>query len=174
MEKDYKNFEKIMPLILQNEGGYVHHPADKGGATNKGVTQGVYTTYLKNNGKPFKDVKNITKEEIFNIYYTNYWLLSKSNMMPYKVSVVHFDTAVNWGVTGAAKLLQLTIGVRTDGVIGPKTLEAILTFPELDLALKYCDTRVQRRYRIVEKNPTQSVFLKGWLARDSRVRNYIN
>ena len=32
--------DENMPRILKWEGGYVNHPADPGGATNRGVTIG--------------------------------------------------------------------------------------------------------------------------------------
>ena len=35
-------FESSLPFILRWEGGFVDHPADPGGRTNKGVTQKVY------------------------------------------------------------------------------------------------------------------------------------
>ena len=36
------NFDRALSLTLRYEGGYVNHPKDPGGATNKGVTQKVY------------------------------------------------------------------------------------------------------------------------------------
>ena len=33
---------KLIPFILQWEGGFVNDPADLGGATNKGVTIGTF------------------------------------------------------------------------------------------------------------------------------------
>ncbi len=35
-------FSESLPFVLRWEGGYVNHPNDPGGATNKGVTQKVY------------------------------------------------------------------------------------------------------------------------------------
>ena len=35
-------FAAALPFVLRWEGGYVNHPKDPGGATNKGVTQRVY------------------------------------------------------------------------------------------------------------------------------------
>lgn len=44
------NVEKLVPQILKWEGGFVNHPNDKGGATNKGITIGTYTYYRKVKG----------------------------------------------------------------------------------------------------------------------------
>jgi lysozyme family protein len=41
-----ENFEKSLELVLQHEGGYVHHPLDPGGRTNLGVTQRVWEDYV--------------------------------------------------------------------------------------------------------------------------------
>ncbi len=32
------NFQKVMPYIFSEEGGYADNPADPGGATNMGIT----------------------------------------------------------------------------------------------------------------------------------------
>ena len=36
-----RNFARALAATLRFEGGYVHHPADPGGATNMGVTRAV-------------------------------------------------------------------------------------------------------------------------------------
>ena len=53
------HFDRSLPLVLANEGGYVNHPADRGGATNKGVTQASFDVYRGTLGKPRDDVRNI-------------------------------------------------------------------------------------------------------------------
>jgi lysozyme family protein len=44
------NFERALAAVLVHEGGYVNHPKDPGGATNKGVTQRVYDDYRLGRG----------------------------------------------------------------------------------------------------------------------------
>ena len=46
----------LSPFILSFEGGFVNHPNDKGGATNKGVTIATWKKqgYDKDGGKPTK------------------------------------------------------------------------------------------------------------------------
>ena len=41
------NFVKCLELVLEHEGGFVDHPKDPGGATNKGVTLKTYKEFLK-------------------------------------------------------------------------------------------------------------------------------
>ena len=43
--------------------------SDLGGKTNLGVTQSTFDWYNKKNNIPIKDVKNITQQEVEDIYY---------------------------------------------------------------------------------------------------------
>lgn len=52
-------YQASLKIVLVHEGGYVNHPKDPGGATNKGVTQRVYDGYRKRNGLPARSVKFI-------------------------------------------------------------------------------------------------------------------
>ena len=74
-------YNKALKFVLKWEGGYVNDPDDKGGATNKGITQGTYNGWLKSKGLQSKDVKFITSDEVAKIYYQNYWLKAKCNTM---------------------------------------------------------------------------------------------
>jgi len=44
------NFATCLGKVLKHEGGYVNHPKDPGGATNKGVIQRTYDTWRKSMG----------------------------------------------------------------------------------------------------------------------------
>ncbi len=59
--------------LLVHEGGYVNHPSDPGGPTNKGVTQRVYDSYRKGKGQRPRTVKSITMDEVYEIYDRQYW-----------------------------------------------------------------------------------------------------
>ena len=56
-------FQESLPFILRWEGGYVNHPNDPGGPTNKGVTQKVYDAWRRRQGLPTCDVKLIEDQE---------------------------------------------------------------------------------------------------------------
>ncbi len=36
------SFDLFLPMLLQNEGGYVDNPNDPGGETNKGITMATF------------------------------------------------------------------------------------------------------------------------------------
>ena len=40
-------FVAALPFVLRWEGGFVNHPKDPGGATNKGITQAVYDNWRR-------------------------------------------------------------------------------------------------------------------------------
>lgn len=164
---------KALPLVHVFEGGYSNHPSDRGGATYKGIIQRVYDKYRKDKKLPANDVRDISEEEIADIYYTRYWIRAKCHLMPSnKIAIAVFDTAVNMGPKRAAKFLQRASGAVADGIIGPLTLEALgKTDPDL-LCRDFFELR-EGFYRRLAKRPGQDVFLSGWLRRLSALRDYV-
>src|SRR6187401_363537 len=117
-----KNFNKALQLVLAHEGGYVNHPKDPGGPTNKGITQRVYDMYRKDKGLNTRSVKNIDKAEISDIYKTRYWDMIKGDRLPDGIDYVVFDGAVNSGPGQSVKWLQRALGDnyagKVDGQLG--------------------------------------------------------
>lgn len=146
-----KTFEKALKFVLKWEGGYVNNPNDKGGATNKGITQNTYNAWLQSQGKPSKDVKNITDAEVRDIYHKNYWLAAGCDKMTPAFAVLCFDTAVNMGVSRVNEFLK---------------------------AANWSDTNLfilarAEKYNEFAKNASQREFLHGWLNRLFDLKNYI-
>ena len=52
--------KEALSRVLAHEGGYVNHPADPGGPTNKGVKQRVCDAYRKSKNFATRSVKSIT------------------------------------------------------------------------------------------------------------------
>lgn len=92
-------FEAALSHVLAYEGGYVDHPSDPGGATNRGVTQGTYDAYRADNGWPKQPVRNISDDEVADIYRTRYWDAIGADELPPALAFVVFDSAVNHGVS---------------------------------------------------------------------------
>lgn len=167
-----EKFMKGLKFVLQWEGGYSNHPADPGGATNKGVTQATYNEYRKDKGLKYGSVEYIKAVEVEEIYSDMYYKKSGAHNMPEKVSICLFDWAVNGGVSRAVKHLQRALGVIEDGKVGPKTIEAATSQNETTIAKKFLSIRVD--YYNTRSSSLKSYFLKGWLNRVNALRKYIS
>ena len=159
------NFNTALQLILKFEGGYVNNPADRGGETNKGIIQKVYDGYRKSRNLAIQSVKNITDDEVKDIYYRNYWLVAKCDKLPAGVDTAHFDAAVNGGAGQAAKFLQRAVGVNADGVIGDTTLAKVNSTEPKSLLKAYVGGRIDFYIDLAIKDASQITFLKGWIRR---------
>lgn len=162
------NFEKSLEAVLKHEGGFVDHPDDPGGATNKGITWRTYNAWRKRKGLAPRDVRHITADEIRAIYRVQYWDAVRGDDMPAGLDYCLFDFAVNSGPARAIKFLQRELGVEADGIIGQVTLGAVESLARVDAAIDgICDDRL-RWLRGLRHWPT---FGKGWARRVSEVRS---
>lgn len=170
---DRSDFLKALKFTLAWEGGYSNHPQDKGGATNKGITQKTYDAYRKDNKLAVRSVRSITNAEVEDIYYSGYWLASQCDELPSPLFYVVFDTAVNFGAVRALKFMQQALSVKEDGRWGDPDRAALKKASAVALAQEICDLRIVRRHSRVVEDPTQAVFLKGWLNRDVALRKFV-
>lgn len=112
------NFDLAVNLTLKKEGILSDHKDDAGGLTKYGISKAAYPTL---------DIANLTQEQAVAIYKRDYWDQAQCDELPYPLDVMLFDTAVNHGVTKAIKILQESLGVVADGVMGQKTRAAART-----------------------------------------------
>lgn len=160
------NFDECLKMVLAHEGGFVNHPKDPGGATNRGVTQKVYDAYRKTRARPMQSVKFITPDETKAIYKFQYWDRVQGDFLPRGLDYAVFDFAVNSGVSRASEYLQACVGVERDGVIGALTLSAIGNPANVINAL--CD----RRMSFLRNLPRFVFFGRGWTRRVVEVRKH--
>jgi lysozyme family protein len=159
------NISIFLKKVLRLEGGYVNHPNDKGGCTNKGITIHTFKSFYGNN-KTCDDLKNITEKEAEEIYRKNYWNPCWGDKIACtSVACIFVDWAVNSGVKTAIKNIQKIVGTTADGIMGNKTLSAINSYNPKELFDKIKEARKNFYENIVAKNPSQKVFLKGWMNR---------
>jgi len=166
-------FEASLPFVLRWEGGFVDHPNDPGGRTNKGVTQKVYDAWRRRQGLPVRDVKRLEDAELQRIYEAGYWLPPRCDRLARQLDLVHFDTAVNMGSGRAVRFLQKAAGCGVDGDFGSGTEKAVLACDLGDLIASYCATREAYYRELVRRNASLGVFLKGWLNRLNALRHEI-
>jgi lysozyme family protein len=161
-----RNFKKALMHVLVHEGGWADHPRDPGGATMKGVTLATYQRHFGED-KNKDDLRNITDEELEQIYRSGYWRKCRCDELPTGVDYALFDAAVNSGPGRGAKWLQAAVGAKQDGGIGPKTLSRVKEHDPLEVIGVMCD----RRLTFLRSLSTWSTFGKGWERRVEGVRD---
>ena len=159
------NFEKCFQLVLEHEGGFVNNPKDPGGTTNLGVTQRNWEVYL-NRSVTETEMRALTPDNVKSFYKELYWDRIKGDQLPAGIDYAAFDLAVNSGVYKAARYLQQIAGVADDGIIGPKSMEAILACDPEQTVDALCDMRLD----FLKRLPTFGTFGKGWSHRVAEVK----
>lgn len=99
-------FDRALAWVLRWEGGYSDHPDDPGGATNMGITQSTYDAWRSARGLPRRSVRDITRDEVAQIYRERYWQPTGCDGMPPALALMAFDCAVNQGPGKARELLE--------------------------------------------------------------------
>ena len=160
-----ENWDASFEMVLKHEGGFVNHPKDPGGMTNLGVTQRAWEGYV---GKPVDEafMRKLTPEVVKPFYKTMYWDKIKGDQLPAGVDYAAYDLAVNSGVGRAAKYLQQIAGVTADGVIGPRSMEAIKKCDAEGVVDKICNMRMT----FLKGLGTFETFGKGWTIRVNDVK----
>ena len=153
----------LVPKILKYEGGYVNNPFDKGGATNMGVTLAAWQ-HLGHPTATEEDIKNLTQDD-FKMVLRQYWNQWQADRIENQsIAEILVDWVWGSGVWGI-KIPQRILGVVDDGQVGNKTIEALNSANQIDLYNKIFQARKDFLNQIVEHNPSQHIFLQGWLNR---------
>ena len=189
------NANILLPFILRREGGFVNDPTDRGGATNKGVTITTWRQvgYDKDGDGDIDvdDLKLLTNEDVRDrVLVPHYWNRWKADTInDQKIANILVDWVWASGSHGI-KIPQRLLGVDVDGIVGPKTIEAVNFADPKSLFLAIYDERVKFINNIVERSVseyekksgrkateaellkyTQKRFRKGWLNRLSELKN---
>lgn len=159
-----ERFDNCLQFILEREGGFVDDPADRGGATNFGITQKTYDTFRRMVNLPVQSVRYINATEISTIYKNEYWNPSLANRCAAPLDLFLFDSAVQHGTRRAVKFLQTALSLTTDGIAGAATMAAIAlaTKDTIDRAFA---ARQEFYAAIIANDPIQQKFEKGWANR---------
>lgn len=152
--------------MIVNEGGYVLHTVkdDRGGATYAGIARAFHPNW---HGWRFIDQGETPPAELVRQFYrSNFWApLRLDEVAHQEVAGNLFDFGVNAGLSTAAKLAQLVVGVTPDGKVGAKTVAALNAIdPDLFVA-RYALAKIARYRDIVRKDRSQIKFLVGWVSR---------
>lgn len=175
------SIESMIEATIGKEGGYVDHPADRGGKTIWGITERV----ARRNGYT-GDMRAMPRATAVSIYRSEYAIkpgfAAVAEIFP-RVGEKLFDTGVNMGPARPAIWLQewlnaLNAGgkhwpdLKEDGDIGPATMAALRAYkalrgPEGETRLLAGLTADQgvRYKQIARGNASQEAFTYGWLGR---------
>ena len=166
---------KLLPFILKWEGGFVDDPLDNGGATNKGVTIATWRSvgYDKDGDGDIDvaDLKKLTDSDVLNrVLKPHYWDRWKADEIASQpVANILVDWVWGSGANGI-KIPQRVLGVKVDGVVGPLTLAAVNAADPKEFFDLIKKEREAFLYRIVERDPSQKRFIKGWLNRLNAIK----
>jgi lysozyme family protein len=173
--------DDLIDLLIEREGGYANHPADKGGPTCFGITEAVARAHGYSGS-----MRQLPRDEAAAIYRRLYWLRPRFDEVARRaprIAAELFDTGVNMGPAVAATFLQRVLTALNrdgsdypdlvpDGRIGAQTLGALDAFLRLrgcssgeTVLLRALEALQGERYlRLAERRPANEAFLYGWLA----------
>jgi lysozyme family protein len=171
--------DQLVDGLIAREGGFVDHPADRGGATNWGITEAV----ARANGYA-GPMALLPRGEAAAIYRRLYWLRPRFDAVARRaprIAAELFDTGANMGPGVAVTFLQRALTALNrngtdfadlipDGRIGEATLAALDAFLAVrptgeTVLLRALEALQGERYlRLAEKRPASEAFLYGWLA----------
>jgi lysozyme family protein len=155
--------ESVIDEVLRAEGGskFTNNPADRGGPTKFGITQAKWSELLGVTAT-IDDIRNITEKEARDFYRNHYILAFNFHELRKPLIPLVVDCAVNHGRVRAAMWLQRAVGVKEDGVVGPKTIAAVDSAPWVQTYARICARRVRFYGAIVGRDHSQAVFISGW------------
>ena len=173
------DIDAMIDGVIDREGGFVNHPADKGGSTCFGITEAVARAHGYAG-----EMRRLPRTEAAAIYRRLYWLRPRMDEVARRsarLAAELFDTGVNMGPTVAVTFLQRALtalnrngrdypDLTPDGRIGTATLGALDEFLSLRSAgeavlLRTLEALQGERYlRLAERRPANEAFLYGWLA----------
>ena len=178
-------FQRALQVALRHENGFVDRPAERGGPTNCGITLDTWRAYIRTKEPAIADeacgaasLKDISDEQIAELYYLGYWRPARCTDMPNEaVAAVAFDAAVNHGPAQAIRLSQQ--GARMpasdcDGVWDKQTRIRLKSAAADSVGLIDGMLLARERFyrQIVRDDPSQGMFLRGWMNRLAGLKAY--
>jgi lysozyme family protein len=157
-------FDTAIAATLKWEGGYVNDPADRGGATNLGITEATARAHGYTG-----DMRSLPLPLACAIYRHTYWA-DVYDQLPPALAAKVFDAGVNVGPAKARQFLQKALNacgcsLVVDGDLGPKSVAAAQATDTGKALAAYRAIQAQYYRDIVANKPSQAKFLNGWLRR---------
>jgi len=157
------NFPTCLQITLAYEGGFSNDAHDPGGATMWGIIQVEYDKYRRGKGEPTQTVRDISHDEMEEIYAANYWNPCQCEVWPQGNDLVVWDAAVNSGVTRSKQWAQNVL--MTPAKAWLEMARIAQAQPDrTDFVKRFC----AKRLSFLTALATWQFFGKGW---GSRVAN---
>lgn len=174
------HIDQLIDALIEREGGYCDHPADRGGATCWGITEAVARADGYRGA-----MRDLPRARAASIYRRLYWLepgFARVAADAPAVAAELFDTGVNMGPGVATGFLQRALNalnrgatdypdIALDSRLGPATRAALAGFLARrgaageGVLLKAMEALQGARYvTLAERRPANEAFLYGWLA----------
>lgn len=194
--KELKKFEDAYRFTAKWEGGLSDHPNDAGGITNYGISIVFLREFVENHRTAAKSfglpktvtadtIRNLTRQQAREIFHTAFWEKCHCHLYSPSFAATLFDAAVNSGPARATRWAQtacnstgLSINIEkkplvVDGALGPKTKDVFLFAGRIQ-AKASIEARRSFLQNLALSNPSQKVFLKGWLNRVNDLSQFIS
>ncbi len=160
--------EAVAKSLIAFEGIDSHHPLDRGGLTHYGLTLTAFQAYKP--GMTWADLAALSFEQVVDIITEVYALRPGFwKIADHWVMWAVIDCAINSGPAEATTQLQRALQVQVDGVFGRHTEYAVNHSNPERLFRLVCAQRIQRYAEIVAANPSQVMFLRGWMRRATEI-----
>lgn len=173
-------FDDFFKRAIEHEGKVCEDvPGDRGGPTKWGVTIGRLATIKgvrepKRGSTAFEALKAelfaLSEDEIAEIYRRDYWNAVRGDDLPAGLDYCVADYGLNSGPPRAVKALQKLCGNPQTGRMDDETIREASAYAPAEIIMLFQDERARFLNAIVDGNPSQRKFLKGWLARVGDVR----
>jgi len=161
--------EPLANKIFKWEGGFSNDPVDRGGPTNKGITISTWKQvgYDKDGDKDIdtEDLLLMSSEDatrILRLFYWNRWRADEIlNQSIAEILVDWVWCSGKWGIIIPQRILE----VEDDGIVGRCTLAAVNQSDAKGLHVLIYKHRLDFIQRIIQRDPTQKRFERGWIRR---------
>jgi len=177
-----EGFERCMDFVFEHEGVLSDDKNDKGGLTKYGVSMSYLTNLARSKPSLVREivgttsitrkvVKELTKTQASLLFKWSFWEPYKLDEIPLATAFCVYDMNINHGPGNSIRIAQKGCNrlpslvsplLIVDGKMGPKTRSALRLCACASGIHAITNERLAFYERIVQRDSTQRVFLRGW------------
>jgi lysozyme family protein len=156
-------FETAFRKVIELEGGFrLHQNVTESDATYAGIYRKAHPSW---EGWDYLDRGQTPPTELVRSFYkTHYWDVFDG--IDEDKRYILYEFAINAGIKKATKIAQVVAGAVPDGIIGPRTIEAVNRMNSDLFIAQYTIARIKHYLDLANSDPKRySIYLRGWLNR---------